>query len=308
MMTSLERARPADGDPRPDRRRPGGSAYVKYSHPASRYAVIGVAASITLAGRGWLSALTGQGKGDPTCGEAAVAIGGLVPAPTRCGAVEGALARQPLTPETFAAAADAVGGRSRRRPAGRRLRVGRVPQGGRPRLREARTRRGGRAGHGGAGGVNHPAIAREAVLRQDAGGVRGPPSGRSPQCTMPSTPASIDDLRQLLSEHLYIADDGLATAIYLALKLRRPLLLEGEAGVGKTEVAKVLAAALGARPDPPPMLRGAGRHARRLRVELRAATDRDPARGGIGCRGRGGAPRERWRRGARCRCCGRRGQ
>ena len=62
----------------------------------------------------------------------------------------------------------------------------------------------------------------------------------------PSTPASIDDLRQLLSEHLYIADDGLATAIFLALKLRRPLLIEGEAGVGKTEVAKVLSAALGA--------------------------------------------------------------
>ena len=61
-----------------------------------------------------------------------------------------------------------------------------------------------------------------------------------------STPTSIDDLRQLLSEHLYIADDGLATAIYLALKLRRPLLLEGEAGVGKTEVAKVLATALDA--------------------------------------------------------------
>ena len=60
------------------------------------------------------------------------------------------------------------------------------------------------------------------------------------------TPASIDDLRRLLSEHLYIADDGLATAVYLALKLRRPLLLEGEAGVGKTEVAKVLAAALDA--------------------------------------------------------------
>ena len=62
----------------------------------------------------------------------------------------------------------------------------------------------------------------------------------------PSTPASIDDLGMLLAEHLYIADDGLATAIYLALKLRRPLLLEGEAGVGKTEVAKVLSAALGA--------------------------------------------------------------
>ena len=87
-----------------------GTAYVKYSHPASRYAVIGVAASITVAGRGWLSALTGQGKGDPTCGEAAVAIGGLVPAPTRCSGVEGALAGQALTSETFAAASDAVGG------------------------------------------------------------------------------------------------------------------------------------------------------------------------------------------------------
>ena len=59
-------------------------------------------------------------------------------------------------------------------------------------------------------------------------------------------PGSIDELRQLLAEHLYVADDGLATTVYLALKLQRPLLLEGEAGVGKTEVAKVLAAALDA--------------------------------------------------------------
>ena len=61
-----------------------------------------------------------------------------------------------------------------------------------------------------------------------------------------STPASIDELRRLLAEQRYIADDGLATSVYLALKLTRPLLLEGEAGVGKTEVAKVLSAALGA--------------------------------------------------------------
>ena len=60
------------------------------------------------------------------------------------------------------------------------------------------------------------------------------------------TPNSIDELDRMLAEHLYVADDGLATAIYLALKLKRPLLLEGEAGVGKTEVAKVLSAALGA--------------------------------------------------------------
>ena len=52
---------------------------------------------------------------------------------------------------------------------------------------------------------------------------------------------SIDDLQAALREQLYIADRGLATAIYLALRLKRPLFLEGEAGVGKTEVAKVIA-------------------------------------------------------------------
>lgn len=52
---------------------------------------------------------------------------------------------------------------------------------------------------------------------------------------------SIDDLQRSLRNQLYIADRGLATAIYLALKLNRPLFLEGEAGVGKTEVAKVIA-------------------------------------------------------------------
>lgn len=62
-----------------------------------------------------------------------------------------------------------------------------------------------------------------------------------------SLPSSIDDLQQQLADHDYIADAGLATSIYLALKLNRPLLLEGEAGVGKTEVAKVLAAATGTK-------------------------------------------------------------
>lgn len=52
---------------------------------------------------------------------------------------------------------------------------------------------------------------------------------------------SIDELLSALRDELYIADRGLATAIYLALKLKRPLFLEGEAGVGKTEVAKVIA-------------------------------------------------------------------
>src|SRR5438876_3801397 len=55
--------------------------------------------------------------------------------------------------------------------------------------------------------------------------------------------SSIDDLQTILARHHYIAERGLATSIFLALKLRRPLLLEGEAGVGKTEVAKVLASA-----------------------------------------------------------------
>jgi MoxR-like ATPase len=60
-----------------------------------------------------------------------------------------------------------------------------------------------------------------------------------------SLPASIDELQSLLGSQLYVADRGLATSVYLALKLGRPLLLEGEAGVGKTEVAKVLASGLG---------------------------------------------------------------
>jgi MoxR-like ATPase len=56
--------------------------------------------------------------------------------------------------------------------------------------------------------------------------------------------ASVDELEAALAGHAYLADRGLTTAIYLALHLDKPLLLEGEAGVGKTEVAKVLAALL----------------------------------------------------------------
>jgi MoxR-like ATPase len=52
--------------------------------------------------------------------------------------------------------------------------------------------------------------------------------------------ATIDDLQRALAANDYVADRPLATAIFLALKLRKPLLLEGEAGVGKTEVAKTL--------------------------------------------------------------------
>jgi MoxR-like ATPase len=54
-------------------------------------------------------------------------------------------------------------------------------------------------------------------------------------------PDGVDEVSKGLADHEYLADEGLATSIFLALRLQRPLLLEGEAGVGKTEVAKVLA-------------------------------------------------------------------
>ena len=58
---------------------------------------------------------------------------------------------------------------------------------------------------------------------------------------------SIDSLQAALADHGYLSERSLATAIFLALKLGRPLFLEGEAGVGKTEVAKVLASLLNTR-------------------------------------------------------------
>jgi MoxR-like ATPase len=54
-------------------------------------------------------------------------------------------------------------------------------------------------------------------------------------------PSNVAEVVAALRQHGYLPDEGLATAVFLALTLRRPLLLEGEAGVGKTEVAKVLA-------------------------------------------------------------------
>lgn len=59
-----------------------------------------------------------------------------------------------------------------------------------------------------------------------------------------SLPASIDETQDLLSSNDYVADRALATVVFLSFKLGRPLFLEGEAGVGKTELAKVLADAL----------------------------------------------------------------
>ena len=62
---------------------------------------------------------------------------------------------------------------------------------------------------------------------------------------MTNLPSSIDETLTLLSAADYVADRSLATVLYLSLKLQRPLFLEGEAGVGKTEIAKVLAETLG---------------------------------------------------------------
>ncbi len=58
--------------------------------------------------------------------------------------------------------------------------------------------------------------------------------------------SSIDELRGALARQRYLVDEGLATVVFLALRLRKPLLVEGEPGVGKTELGKALAAAAGA--------------------------------------------------------------
>jgi MoxR-like ATPase len=70
------------------------------------------------------------------------------------------------------------------------------------------------------------------------------PAFAGPELMQP-IPASIDATQTLLASGDYVAERSLATSLYLALAMRRPLFLEGEAGVGKTEIAKVLAQALG---------------------------------------------------------------
>ena len=64
---------------------------------------------------------------------------------------------------------------------------------------------------------------------------------------MPSNPGGVGDLTEALRTDGYLADRGLSTAAYVALSLDRPLLLEGEVGVGKTEIAKALSRVLGRR-------------------------------------------------------------
>ena len=63
--------------------------------------------------------------------------------------------------------------------------------------------------------------------------------------TASALPKSVDGMLELLTSRGYLAERSLATVTYLSLRMGRPLFLEGEAGVGKTEIAKVLSAALG---------------------------------------------------------------
>ena len=97
---------------------------------------------------------------------------------------------------------------------------------------------------------------------------------------------SPDVVGEALAGEGYLADRALATAAYLAAALEQPLLLEGEAGVGKTEVARALAAATGARADPPAVPRGHRPPPRGLRLGLPAPAAGDPRGRGRRRRGR----------------------
>src|SRR5690606_29803667 len=70
---------------------------------------------------------------------------------------------------------------------------------------------------------------------------------RMSKAALRSFPQSIDETLELLAAGNYVADRSLATVLFLSLKMKRPLFLEGEAGVGKTEIAKVLSETLGRR-------------------------------------------------------------
>ena len=101
-------------------------------------------------------------------------------------------------------------------------------------------------------------------------------------------PRTIDEAQALLAGAGYVAGRGLSTVVFLALKLGRPLFLEGEAGVGKTEIAKALAQALGRRLIRLQCYEGLDAAERGLRVELPGADGGDPHRRG---RGLGRPPR-----------------
>jgi MoxR-like ATPase len=85
-------------------------------------------------------------------------------------------------------------------------------------------------------------------VTEDRTPARGAPMQfQAPHAEAVFSPGTVEDVSAALAQHSYIADRGLATAIFLALKRHKPLLLEGEPGVGKTEVARVLADLLQSR-------------------------------------------------------------
>ena len=94
----------------------------------------------------------------------------------------------------------------------------------------------------------------------------------------------IESIKRRLDAVDYLADDGLATALFLSLRLPQPLLLEGEAGVGKTEAAKALAAALGTELIRLQCYEGIDSLGGAVRVELPAPAAPDP----LALRRRGG--------------------
>ena len=89
---------------------------------------------------------------------------------------------------------------------------------------------------------------------------------------------TLEQVRQGLRDARYVTTPRVETALFLALALEKPLLAEGPAGAGKTELGKVLAAMLRDRSRPPAVLRGARRGARALRVELPEAAPAHPGR------------------------------
>ena len=190
---------------------PRRAAYAKFPNPASRYAIVGVMVAET--GSGVRVAVTGAGR------------------PGLPGRRNGGRARRQLQPRCARGRLGALRRAERGYP--RERRVPRPPRrsDGEARGRGGRLTRAGRARIG----IDGSADRGRAVLR-----MRFIPE--------PMTlPATVDETASRLSEGDYVAERSLATAVFLTLRMRRPLFLEGEAGVGKTEVARVLARVLGRR-------------------------------------------------------------
>src|SRR5258708_27626373 len=91
-------------------------------------------------------------------------------------------------------------------------------------------------------------LGEDLCVTADGPPMSGQKSSSAPERPPPAMPLdSIEAVQRALASQQYIADRGLATAVFLALRRNKPLLLEGEPGVGKTEVARVLADVLRTR-------------------------------------------------------------